>query len=198
MEQDPDEAGFLNLLIRHFKDNPFYFSYTYNLTHPFEREAPKIAAVKGRMKDQFLHHAHSWNSFYWNKYLQSPLIDFLSKKPGNAAVIRPFLLPLLSGYIGMKKVMMANKELTLVLISRRSRERCGTRYFSRGIDEDGNVSNFNETEQILICGEEGKRTFASHVQTRGSIPVFWAEMNGLAYVPKLTLTGQIQKAVCSS
>ena len=37
----------------------------------------------------------------------------------------------------------------LTLISRRSRFRCGTRYKRRGVDEDGKVANYVETEQII-------------------------------------------------
>jgi phosphatidylinositol 4-phosphatase len=82
----------------------------------------------------------------------------------------------------------------LALISRRSRFRAGTRYFRRGIDHKGHVANFNETEQILLL--EGHSTPApisydnytaklSFVQIRGSIPVFWSEINTLRYKPDL-------------
>jgi len=39
------------------------------------------------------------------------------------------------------------------LISRRSCYRAGTRYNIRGIDDDGHVANFVETEQIVECGK---------------------------------------------
>ena len=82
----------------------------------------------------------------------------------------------------------------LALISRRSRFRAGTRYFRRGIDREGHVANFNETEQILLL--EGNSTLEpnpldnyaaklSFVQVRGSIPVFWSEINTLRYIPDL-------------
>jgi hypothetical protein len=83
----------------------------------------------------------------------------------------------------------------LALISRRSRFRAGTRYFRRGIDLEGHVANFNETEQILLL--EGHSTTVpissydnyaakfSFVQVRGSIPVFWSEINTLRYIPDL-------------
>lgn len=86
----------------------------------------------------------------------------------------------------------------LALISRRSRFRAGTRYFRRGIDHEGNVANFNETEQILLL--ERQTTLGtvrisaddyaaklSFVQIRGSIPVFWAEVNTLRYKPDLQI-----------
>jgi hypothetical protein len=45
------------------------------------------------------------------------------------------------------------------------------RYNSRGIDDDGNVANFVETEQILSVD---KYTL-SFIQIRGSVPVFWEQ-----------------------
>lgn len=87
--------------------------------------------------------------------------------------------------------------IQICLISRRSRYRAGTRYFRRGVDSEGHVANFNETEQILIIdpnatnrlgsspGEYGARL--SFVQIRGSIPLYWAEVNTLAYKPDLVV-----------
>lgn len=88
------------------------------------------------------------------------------------------------------------------LISRRSRYRVGTRYFSRGVDAEGNVSNFVETEQIVMAdpaeevnpevSSNGRFNAAvqgklrmSYVQTRGSIPIFWAQITNLKYAPTL-------------
>ena len=36
----------------------------------------------------------------------------------------------------------------LILISRRSINNAGTRYLKRGIDKNGNVANFIETERV--------------------------------------------------
>ena len=46
--------------------------------------------------------------------------------------------------------MFDGKRLEMVLISRRRHGQAGTRYLSRGLDDDGNVANFVETEQILM------------------------------------------------
>lgn len=73
------------------------------------------------------------------------------------------------------------------LISRRSRYRAGTRYFRRGIDGEGHVANFNETEQILLVGSDDTSVQLSFVQIRGSVPVFWAEVNTLRYKPDVQI-----------
>ena len=41
----------------------------------------------------------------------------------------------------------------------------------RGIDDDGNVANFVETEQIMVINELQH----SYIITRGSVPIFWSQ-----------------------
>jgi hypothetical protein len=124
------------------------------------------------------------------------------------------------GMLEINATSIKTTPLTIVLITRRSRHRAGTRYFSRGIDEEGNVSNFNETEQIIILNDStgGLSGFAgggsaqdgghgslggkevqilSYIQTRGSVPVYWAEVNTLHYTPKLQVRG-VESAVAAA
>jgi hypothetical protein len=54
--------------------------------------------------------------------------------------------------------------------------RAGTRFNSRGIDDDGNVANFVESETVFwspsgLC--------FSYAQVRGSVPIFWEQATGL-------------------
>lgn len=49
------------------------------------------------------------------------------------------------------------------------------RYFVRGIDDQGDVANFVETEQIVIYSGN----VCSFVQTRGSIPLYWSQRPNL-------------------
>lgn len=76
---------------------------------------------------------------------------------------------------------------TFCLISRRSRHRAGTRYFSRGLDVKGNVSNFNESEMLVFVERSPQSLSASYVQIRGSVPVYWGEVNNLRYKPDLKI-----------
>jgi hypothetical protein len=57
------------------------------------------------------------------------------------------------------------------LISRRRHLRGGTRYNARGIDDQGSVANFVETEQIVKM----ENIVFSYVIIRGSVPVFWEQ-----------------------
>jgi endonuclease/exonuclease/phosphatase family metal-dependent hydrolase len=71
---------------------------------------------------------------------------------------------------------ISNQPSTLTVISRLSSRRAGTRFNSRGVDDDGNVANFVETETIFwspsgVC--------FSYIQIRGSIPIFWESSSSL-------------------
>ena len=117
--------------------------------------------------------------------------------------VRPHIFQSYDGFIiaplvvELRSASINNRDLLFLLLSRRSRHRAGTRYFSRGIDAQGNTSNFNETEQIVLLDPlpdnghslrrgrvEGQERL-SFVQTRGSAPLFWAEVNNLRYKPDL-------------
>ena len=74
-------------------------------------------------------------------------------------------------------------------MSRRMHHRAGTRYNARGIDDLGYVGNQCETEQILVV--DGK-FFLSHVQVRGSVPVFW-EQKGIMEDVQLTRNPEMTK-----
>jgi hypothetical protein len=51
----------------------------------------------------------------------------------------------IQGFVGKFEIYVQGKKLTMMLISRRSAKMAGTRYLSRGIDEQAEVANFVET-----------------------------------------------------
>jgi phosphatidylinositol 4-phosphatase len=213
---DQDEDTYLALLKAFIKSSPMYFSYSFDITNTFQRQSqldPSVPLWK-RADDRF----------FWNKFVQSDLIDFRTSgtrhQHGQQPGVDPYILPVMFGMMEIITTRVKSTPLTLVLITRRSRHRAGTRYFSRGIDEQGNVSNFNETEQIIVLndstsglggfaggggmqngkvgGSGGKEVqIMSYVQTRGSVPVFWAEVNTLHYTPKLQIRG-VETAVSAA
>lgn len=70
---------------------------------------------------------------------------------GVAAVDR-WLTPVMSGFLQVERECWVGEDSTrafdMLLVSRRSRLRQGTRFTRRGIDAEGNVANFVETEQV--------------------------------------------------
>jgi phosphatidylinositol 4-phosphatase len=104
----------------------------------------------------------------------------------------------------IRNALLNGRQFQICLISRRSRFRAGTRYFRRGIDGEGHVANFNETEQILLVEQSGSplnssdssyTAVCSFVQIRGSVPLFWAEINTLRYKPDLQVM-DLETTVC--
>ncbi|CAO3645563.1 unnamed protein product [Cunninghamella blakesleeana] len=173
-----EEQSFIYLLESQLQLNSFYYSYTYNLTNSLQRQTHEVD-----------------NRFFWNHYLSQKMLIVDDHKK-----MSPFILPVIQGFVNIKPLIINQKSITFALISRRSQERAGTRYFSRGIDEKGHVSNYVETEQIIILndnhhqqqnnitsstnGNQNQIRF-SFVQTRGSIPIFWGQIPNTRYVPKL-------------
>lgn len=74
-------------------------------------------------------------------------------------------------------------DVQISLISKRSRHRAGVRFFRRGADDDGYVSNFVETVQYIKKGDFE----SSYVQIRGSIPLKWKHRVDLKYSPSYTI-----------
>lgn len=170
--KDETERQYIDILTRHLKSSQIFYSHTYDLTNSIQRQEGLGEALNWQNTD---------SRFFWNHYLCQKFMEATVRYPqvGN------FILPVIYGVISMHQTTINNYEVTFGLISRRSRFRAGTRYFRRGIDEDGNVANFNETEQILIIPSLNK--VYSYVQTRGSVPLFWGEVNNLRYKPLLRI-----------
>ncbi|KAF9433991.1 hypothetical protein BGZ76_008718 [Entomortierella beljakovae] len=178
------EASYLSLLNAHLQSAKIHFSYGYEITHTLQRQSE----LKGNTQ-------HFWERaderFFWNKRLQSKFINHSASKD-----LSKYILPVINAFVEFKSAEINKKPFTFALFSRRSRHRAGTRYFSRGVDADGNVSNFNETEQIVIADAgadglasslPGGKLLLSYVQTRGSIPVYWTQINNIKYTPKLKI-----------
>lgn len=173
-------------MIKTILDTPYlYFSYSYDITHSLQR---LHSMSPDQLGQSLLERADQ--RFVWNGSL---LKSF--QKPE----LREYCLPLLLGckfrnlmnplhlitkfsflVISINQVSINGHVFSWILISRRSTRRAGTRLFCRGIDSQGNVSNFVETEQIVEYNGEK----VSFVQIRGSIPIFWYQTPNLRLKPK--------------
>ena len=60
------------------------------------------------------------------------------------------LVPVVHGYVYVNAYCSIHrKNFAYTVIARRSRQRAGVRYFTRGADSAGKVANFVETEQLI-------------------------------------------------
>ncbi|KAF2454963.1 SacI homology domain-containing protein [Lineolata rhizophorae] len=160
----------------------FYYSADFDLTRRLQDrsgDAPTVAIDS--LKAGFL----------WNSYMIQPLVNFrsrLSQREKTSLDRSGFLTSAIRGFALTIKVPPSSSPARaagprsglpshLTLISRLSCRRAGTRFNARGIDDDGNVANFVESETVY-WSPSGSLTF-SYVQVRGSVPVFWEQQSGL-------------------
>ncbi|KAE8371217.1 SacI homology domain-containing protein [Aspergillus bertholletiae] len=159
-------------------DGSFYFSLDFNLTDRLQDRSEKSTAFDIESLDE---------DMLWNSYMIHPLLLFRSHlSPAEklrldssqilTCVIRGFSGTLtIPASISILPQLRTSHPSTLTIISRQSSRRAGTRFNSRGIDDDGHVANFVETETIFWIPPN--ITF-SYVQVRGSVPIFWEQATG--------------------
>lgn len=63
-----------------------------------------------------------------------------------------WLLKVICGVVAIRTVYASHKQTKACLISRISCARAGARFHTRGVNDDGHVSNFVETEQVSAAG----------------------------------------------
>ena len=173
----------------YFSSSSFFFSYDHDLSAALQNSTTSTLPLWKRF-DPLL---------FWNRSLLAPFIDaghtnyalpllqgFVGQRAfsiaqteggDNDQVIDPSDIPMQDMTTPKKEsTEPVVKDFFLTLISRRSVKRAGLRYLRRGIDEDGNVANYVETEQILSPQDwdQSKKTY-SLVQLRGSIPLFFSQ-----------------------
>ncbi|XP_029452532.1 synaptojanin-2 isoform X2 [Rhinatrema bivittatum] len=102
--------------------------------------------------------------FFWNQQLHVPLKH-------HQVSCSDWLLKVICGVVEIRTVYASHQKAKACLISRISCVRAGARFHIRGVDDDGYVSNFVETEQTVYLDD----AVSSFVQIRGSVPLFWEQ-----------------------
>ena len=165
----------------------FYYSSDFDLTKRLQDRPADATTVAVDSLDA---------GFLWNTYMIQPLVEFrsrLSEREKTALDHSGILTSAIRGFAATVTVPAASSPArisslgmpsNMTLISRLSCRRAGTRFNARGIDDDGNVANFVETETIF-CTDQ---VCFSYVQCRGSVPLFWEQQSGLPGQQKIQLT----------
>lgn len=153
-------------LRRLLSSGTFYFSSDHDLS----------LNLQARSRDDYDPEVFD-RQFLWNDYLISSLDLMRSNmSPVKKAALDDgrFLTAIIRGFAETISVVIGTgMPGQLTLISRLSSKRAGTRFNARGIDDDGNVANFVETETILNTNV----WTSSFCQVRGSVPLFWEQIN---------------------
>ncbi|EEB05068.1 inositol-polyphosphate 5-phosphatase [Schizosaccharomyces japonicus yFS275] len=164
-------------------DGTFYFSQSFDLTSKMQLRASQSTTdpVYDSMHEQFM----------WNKFMLEQLLRFrahLNSEERTSFDKSCFLTCIIRGYASTANINLGFQVVNLTLISRLSSLRAGTRFLARGIDDDGNVANFVETETIITS----KNWCASFVQLRGSIPIFWEQEGMQMFGQKIDITRPVE------
>ncbi|RKP11821.1 SacI homology domain-containing protein, partial [Piptocephalis cylindrospora] len=176
-----DEALYVAMLERMLTTGVFHYCTTLDLTQTKQRAA-ETPVASGTTQPIEAMWRRTDTRFHWNHYLQTALRELA----GAGVPVDEYMVPVVNGFFEVRQTVINGTSLTFGLFSRRNRFRAGTRFFSRGIDDTGNVSNYVETEQFIsLRDSQGVWQHQAYVQTRGSIPVRWAQIVNLKYTPRL-------------
>ncbi|KAG9317505.1 inositol polyphosphate phosphatase [Chiua virens] len=132
--------------------------------------------------------------FVWNEYIIRSLLDFREQlDPHECQDLDrcQFIVLAIQGYVGVSTMALPAPPVngspviaTLSLISRLGWKRAGTRFNTRGVDDDGNTANFVETETILSTDQHS----TSYTQVRGSVPLFWEQQGIQTFGQRIQIT----------
>ncbi|XP_059468988.1 phosphatidylinositide phosphatase SAC2 isoform X2 [Neocloeon triangulifer] len=191
-ENEKFERRMLDELSKIWDDSQsFYFSPSGDLTNSQQRqwiiEQKEVITLKEQPEYK---PPPLWKKldqrFFWNQHMLKEIINHDSE------MANFWILPVIQGFVQVEKCKVdlgrfdrtreamepVFETFVLTVISRRSRFRAGTRYNRRGVDEEGKVANYVETEQIISYLDHQ----VSFVQVRGSVPVYWSQP-GIKYRP---------------
>ncbi|KAK6615432.1 SacI domain and endonuclease exonuclease phosphatase [Botrytis cinerea] len=181
-------------LQRLLADGTFYYSTNFDLTNRLQDRSTDATANDVESFD---------DSFLWNSYMIGSLEKFRSRlvvHERDALDKSGILISAIRGHVQTNTIPPASDPLrtsrsglpsSLTLISRLSCKRAGTRFNARGIDDDGNVANFVESETVYwspsanvqYSSEQADEKPAgicfSYAQIRGSAPIFFEQAPGL-------------------
>lgn len=170
----------------------FYFSNDFDLTSLLQNRGIKDKQQQEDTKRNELNQSTKISyvkEYMWNSFMMQQLFKYRSNlEPFNQRILDD--LKVFTTVIrGFAKTIKINNLDTLTIISKQSWKRAGTRFNARGIDDNGNVANFVETE--MIYNNATKSEVYSFTQIRGSVPAFW-EQDTTLLNPKITLTRSIE------
>ncbi|PVF99952.1 DNase I-like protein [Serendipita vermifera] len=132
--------------------------------------------------------------FVWNEFVVKSLLGFRERLDAAEKADFDkcqFIILAIQGYVGLYTVNLPKRPsdpgpmiATVGIISRLGWKRAGTRFNTRGVDDDGNVANFVESETIFVTDA----TCMSYVQVRGSVPLFWEQQGLQTFRPTVQIT----------
>lgn len=183
----PNDPGFNDEKIsKNIKNNAFY-PFTHNNFNKsqngnlvnYEHNNINISENNFTMNNNFNKNSNN-EPFNFKNNLNHNSSNFIPK------INKIWMVVCIYGHVGIVINKIHTDDLYLYLISRRSVYHSGTRYLTRGLDDQGHVANFVETEQIL----KYENNLLSFIQYRGSVPIFF-EQPGMTAQTQITRTPEL-------
>ncbi|KAJ1547372.1 inositol polyphosphate 5-phosphatase [Cladochytrium tenue] len=119
----------------------YFFSRGADLTHSLQ-----AGADRPRSRHSYLDICDP--RFFWNRHMLGPLLELrerdLSTEQKRDLDGNGMLLSAICGFVGAVDARLDGGRGKVAIVSRLSCRHAGTRYNARGVDDDGNVSNFVE------------------------------------------------------
>ncbi|TPX33752.1 hypothetical protein SmJEL517_g03470 [Synchytrium microbalum] len=173
-------------LMKLLSTGSFYFSPTYDLTRAAQKRY--TSGTKKDSQDPFASPISfddkPWSNlfenadshFVWNRHMLSPLLTVREQELSMDEKVEVdkggCLVQIMQGFVGMVDYRQGSFMARMAIISRLSCKKAGTRFNARGLNDDGHVSNFVESEFLFYT----KYYVLSFLQIRGSVPVFWEQI----------------------
>jgi hypothetical protein len=165
----------LNNAVAYLSSGAFFYSESFDITLNYQQSRGEQHSDSMRQE-----------LFTWNLFLLKPVVSLASQIPKDqsAFLLNDLFSKVAKGYFGYRKIKISDDVYHISLHTRVGSKKAGTRFNSRGLDDDGNASIFCETE-VLICS--GMLNF-SYVMLRGSVPVFWEQQGFQLGYPNIQIT----------
>lgn len=159
----------------------FYYSTDFDLT--------SILQERG-LNNHTLSNDNFEREFMWNDFMLNEIISYrdrLNQPTRQILDDEGFLTTVIRGFAETVITYIRDWKVSLTIVSKQSWKRAGTRFNARGINDEGDVANFVETEFIMYSNEY----CYSYTQVRGSVPVFW-EQDASLINPKIQITRSVE------
>lgn len=151
--------------IRKLLTNGFYYSRDFDLTcHSQDR------SLNTRDHDHMFTNVDK--RFLWNGFMMKELSKFRERLIDNerdSLDRTEFLTFLIRGFVKTYNTNLGGEDTLMTIISRISCAKSGGPFGNNGVDEQGHVSNYIETEFIVY----NKSVYFAYNQVRGNIPLFY-------------------------
>lgn len=166
----------LQRALAYLNNGAFYYSSTYDISLNSQQSRNRSGHDHPRLEN-----------FVWNEFLIRPVFNLAAQLPEdqlNFLSNSILFSKIVKGFFGFRTVSISDVDYKISLHSRIAAKKAGTRFNSRGLDDQGNASIFCETDVIITSSN----FVFSYVLLRGSVPVFWEQKGFQIGHPSVQIT----------